>query len=145
VKKKETKDLSSNFIKFLGTGGARFVVSKQLRASGGIWLSYQGTQVIIDPGPGALVKALSSRPKLDPAKLDGIILTHRHLDHASDVNIMIEAMTKGGFKKKGTLFAPADALDSDRLNCSRRANRINWGQFVFQHLFDTIILWRPMD
>lgn len=113
MKKKEKKDLPSDFIKFLGTGGARFVVSKQLRASGGIWLSYQGTQVIIDPGPGALVKALSGRPKLDPAQLDGIILTHRHLDHASDVNIMIEAMTKGGFQKKGTLFVPADALDHD--------------------------------
>lgn len=104
---------SSDFIKFLGTGGARFVVSQQMRASGGIWLSFQGTQVHIDPGPGALVKCLSSRPKLDPSQLNGIILTHRHLDHAADVNIMIEAMTRGGFQKQGTLFAPGDALNSD--------------------------------
>jgi len=103
----------SDFIKFLGTGGARFVVSQQMRASGGIWLSFQGTQVHIDPGPGALIRCLSSRPKLDPAQLDGIILTHRHLDHASDVNIMIEAMTKGGFQKKGVVFAPQDALEHD--------------------------------
>ena len=27
-------------------------------------------------------------------KLDAIILTHRHLDHAADVNVMIEAMTE---------------------------------------------------
>jgi ribonuclease BN (tRNA processing enzyme) len=102
-----------DFIKFLGTGGARFVVSQQMRASGGIWLSWEGVQVHIDPGPGALVKCLASSPKLDPSRLDGIILTHRHLDHAADVNIMIEAMTKGGYQKKGTLFAPTDALDTD--------------------------------
>ncbi|MEW6380005.1 MAG: MBL fold metallo-hydrolase [bacterium] len=103
----------ADFIKFLGTGGARFVVSQQMRASGGIWLSFQGTKVHIDPGPGALVRCLASRPRLDPLQLDGIILTHRHLDHAADVNIMIEAMTKGGFQRKGTVFAPADALEHD--------------------------------
>jgi len=35
------------------------------------------------------------------------------LDHSSDVNIMIEAMTKGGFEKRGKLFAPAQALEED--------------------------------
>jgi len=102
-----------NIIKFLGTAGARFVVMKQLRASGGIWLTIDGTHMLIDPGPGALVRCLSSRPKLDPKDLEGIILTHRHLDHANDINIMIEAMTNGGFKKKGAVFAPADALEGD--------------------------------
>ena len=33
---------SAEFIKFLGTAGARFVMIKQLRASGGIWLSTCG-------------------------------------------------------------------------------------------------------
>ncbi len=102
-----------NTIKFLGTAGARFVVMKQLRASGGIWLTLDGTHVLIDPGPGALLRCLSSRPKLDPQDLEGIILTHRHLDHSNDINIMIEAMTNGGFKKKGVVFAPGDALEGD--------------------------------
>ena len=102
-----------NFIKFLGTAGARFVVTKQLRASGGIWISLKGTNLYLDPGPGALVKCLSSKPKLEPSQLDGIILTHKHIDHSNDVNIMIEAMTEGGFKKKGVLFAPQDALEND--------------------------------
>jgi ribonuclease BN (tRNA processing enzyme) len=100
-------------LKFLGTAGARFVVMKQLRASGGIWLNIDGTQVLIDPGPGSLVRCLTSRPKLDPKELDGIILTHRHLDHSNDINIMIEAMTNGGFQKKGIIFAPRDALEGD--------------------------------
>jgi len=102
-----------NKIKFLGTAGARFVVVKQLRASGGIWLSLDDTNILIDPGPGSLVRCLSSRPKLNPMNLDGIILTHRHLDHANDINVMIEAMTNGGFKKKGVVFAPKDALEND--------------------------------
>ncbi len=102
-----------NTMKFLGTAGARFVVMKQLRASGGIWLHLDDTTVLIDPGPGSLVRCLSSRPKLNPMDLDGIILTHRHLDHANDVNIMIEAMTNGGFKKRGVVFAPSDAMDED--------------------------------
>src|SRR4030066_2029921 len=86
---------------------------KQLRASGGVWLSVGKTNLYIDPGPGALVRCLSSKPRLEPSTLDGILLTHKHLDHSNDINVMIEAMTEGGFKKKGVLFAPADALDTD--------------------------------
>lgn len=101
------------FIKFLGTAGARFVMIRQLRSSGGIWLQYKTTNIIIDPGPGSLVRCNSSKPKLDPTSLDGIILTHKHLDHSGDVNVMVEAMTEGGFRKKGILFAPRDALGDD--------------------------------
>ena len=101
------------FLKFIGTAGARFVVMKQLRASGGVWLSVGETNLYIDPGPGALVRCLHSKPKLDPSTLDGILLTHKHLDHSGDVNVMIEAMTEGGFKKRGILFAPEDALGED--------------------------------
>jgi len=46
-------------IRFLGTGGARFVVAKQIRASGGMWMRFGETQIHVDPGPGALVRALS--------------------------------------------------------------------------------------
>ncbi|MBU4345941.1 MAG: MBL fold metallo-hydrolase [Candidatus Omnitrophica bacterium] len=111
VKKEERKD----FIKFLGTAGARFVMIRQLRASGGLWVSYKGTNVLVDPGPGSIVRCAASKPKLDPFRLDGIILTHRHLDHSGDINVMIEAMTEGGFKKKGIVFCPADTLDQDQV------------------------------
>lgn len=102
-----------DFIKFLGTAGARFVVAMQLRASGGTWLCLEDKNILIDPGPGCLVKCHSSRPKLNPAHLHAIVLTHRHLDHSADVNVMIEAMTMGGTKKKGLLFAPEQALSED--------------------------------
>lgn len=100
-------------ILFLGTGGARFVVARQFRASGGMWLRLDGTQIHVDPGPGALVRAISNVPPCNPRDLDGIVLSHKHLDHAGDVNVMIEAMTSGGFRRRGTLLAPQDALEGE--------------------------------
>lgn len=98
-------------VTFLGVAGARFMVSRQLAASGGLWLDLSGTLILIDPGPGSIVQAAGR--KLDAGKLSAIILSHRHLDHSSDANIMIEAMTSGGFNRHGRLFAPADALGDE--------------------------------
>ncbi len=100
-------------IKFLGTGGARFVVAKQLRASGGVFIEDRGERVILDPGPGSLVRMANSRPRIDPSSIDAIILTHIHLDHSNDVNIVADAMTQGGFNKRGYLFAPHQAIYSE--------------------------------
>ncbi len=98
---------------FLGTGGARFVVARQFRASGGMWMRFGSTQIHVDPGPGALVRALSCVPPCNPRELAGIILSHKHLDHSGDVNVMIEAMTLGGFARRGVLLAPRDALEGE--------------------------------
>jgi phosphoribosyl 1,2-cyclic phosphodiesterase len=102
-------------IRFLGTGGARFVVAKQIRASGGMWMRFGDTQMHIDPGPGALVRALGTVPPQKPAELDAIVLSHKHLDHAGDINAMIEAMVQGGFKPRGALIAPRDAWTDDSI------------------------------
>lgn len=138
------EERSGNFIKFLGTAGARFVMIRQLRASGGIWACCKGTNVLIDPGPGAIVRCAASRPKLDPTKLDAIIVTHRHLDHCGDLNVMIEAMTEGGFKKRGVVFCPADAIAQDpiisahlknfpeRIEILEPGREYNVGNFQFQ-------------
>lgn len=98
-------------ITFLGTAGARFVMIRQFLASGGAWLGLGDTQILLDPGPGSLIQI--ARRKLDPGKLDAILLSHKHLDHSGDINVMIEAMTEGGTKKRGIVFAPADALEQD--------------------------------
>ncbi|MFC1901953.1 MBL fold metallo-hydrolase [Chloroflexota bacterium] len=95
-------------ITFLGTAGARFMVTRQTAASGGLWLNLSGTEILVDPGPGSIVQ--STKRKLRADKLSAIILSHRHLDHSADVNIMVEAMTNGGFRQHGQLFVPADAL-----------------------------------
>lgn len=109
------RKIEGNFVKFLGTAGARFVMIKQLRASGGIWVSSKGTNILIDPGPGSIVRCSIAKPKLNPSELDAVILTHKHLDHANDINVMIEAMTEGGFKKRGIVFCPKDALEGDSI------------------------------
>lgn len=101
----------TNSITFLGTGGARVLVFKQLLASGGLWIEQADTVISLDPGPGALVQA--TRRKLDPTKLEAILLSHRHLDHSGDVNTMIEAMTTGGLNQRGVVLAPRDAYDDD--------------------------------
>ena len=107
----ENESPPGNTITFLGTAGARFMVTKQLTASGGLWLNLSGIEILVDPGPGSIVQ--STKRKLRGENLSAIILSHRHLDHSADVNIMIEAMTQGGFKQHGWLFAPADALESE--------------------------------
>lgn len=113
MKKLKLTENSTDFICFLGTGGARIVVAKQLRATGGIWFSLNNTNFVVDPGPGSLVRMISSKHNLDPVKLDAILLSHKHLDHSGDINTMIEAMTMGGTIRRGKLFCPADALEGE--------------------------------
>src|SRR6202165_535664 len=96
---------------FKGTAGARFMAAKQLAASGGLYLEEGDTRISLDPGPGAIVQY--AKRKVDLTKLDAIVISHRHLDHSNDVNVMVEAMTDGGFRHRGRLFCPGDALDAD--------------------------------
>jgi len=116
------KSSAENIITFLGTGGARFTIISQVLASGGLWLNLDGTEILLDPGPGCIVQ--STKRKLRGAKLSGIILSHRHLDHSADVNVMVEAMTQGGFRQHGWLFAPADALESEPVIFSYLKNNL---------------------
>jgi phosphoribosyl 1,2-cyclic phosphodiesterase len=96
---------------FMGTAGARFMVAKQLAASGGLYIEEGNTRISLDPGPGAIVQY--AKRKVDLTKLDAIVISHRHLDHSNDVNVMIEAMTDGGFRHRGRLYCPSDALTDD--------------------------------
>ncbi len=96
---------------FLGTGGSRFTIMHQLRASGGLWFDWKGFPVVIDPGPGSLVRMRQHNPPLNPETIEAILVTHKHLDHTTDLNVLTEAMTGGGFKKRGTVLLPADTLE----------------------------------
>lgn len=98
-------------LQFLGTAGGRVLVFRQLRHSGGLWLESNGTNILMDPGPGSLIRCLEQQ--LDPKNLDAVILTHKHLDHTNDVNAIIEAISDGGLNPKGMLLAPGDCYDDD--------------------------------
>ena len=95
----------------MGTAGARFMVAKQVAASGGLFIEEGAAKISLDPGPGAIVQY--AQRGVDLTTLDAIVISHRHLDHVGDVNVMIEAMTDGGFQHRGRLFCPSDALDDD--------------------------------
>ena len=101
---------SEDEIVFLGTGGARYVIAKQLRATGGMLFRLGGSNVLVDPGPESLYRLLTYLPKFNPEKIDAIILTHKHIDQSADVNVYLDVMTRGGFNKHGILLAPQDAF-----------------------------------
>lgn len=102
-----------NFVRYLGTGGARFTMIHQYRATGGIWFRYGGLNGVIDPGPGSLVQICSAYPKLNPEDIRALLLTHRHIDHSTDINVLTEAMTAGGKEKRGCLAVTHDAAFSE--------------------------------
>ncbi|MDR0764026.1 MAG: MBL fold metallo-hydrolase [Synergistaceae bacterium] len=106
----------ANFIRFLGTAGTRFIMLSQRRSSGGIWFSYGGARGVIDPGPGSLVRICEARPSLSLYDINTIILTHRHIDHSSDVNALAEGMILKSRAPRGFILATRDALeDGDRV------------------------------
>lgn len=95
-------------ITLLGTGGGRFVIINQVRASGGFILEMDGEMLHVDPGPGALVRAKQYGVKL--GKLTGVIVSHTHPDHCTDAQMVIEAMTQGAKKKRGTLIGSESVI-----------------------------------
>jgi len=98
---------------FLGTGGGRFSTIYQIRATGGLYLM-DGVNMHIDPGPSAAYQM--HRYQLDPAKTDAVLVSHCHPDHYTDAEVMIEGMSRGGLKKRGTLLASRSVLEGHQLH-----------------------------
>jgi len=97
----------------LGTAGARYVVAKQLRASAGTVLEEDGEFLLLDPGPGTLVHL--AKHKIPVEKIRTILISHKHLDHSADLNVIVDAITEGTFKNRGRLFIPKEAWDEGAL------------------------------
>ena len=95
-------------ITFLGTGGGRFVIINQIRATAGFLIETKNLRMYVDPGPGVLVRAKQYGVKLD--KLDSIFVSHAHPDHCNDLEMVVEAMTYGVKKKKGILISNENVI-----------------------------------
>lgn len=96
---------------FLGTGGGRFVTITQKRRTGGFRLLTEKQNIHVDPGPGALIYSLEAG--LNPQKLKAVLVSHRHPDHYANAEVLVESMTRGMLKKRGTLAAPTNILAGD--------------------------------
>jgi len=96
-------------ILFLGTGGDSAVVGRMRRAAGGIIVHVDGFQFHIDPGPGALVKAKEYGINLRENTC--ILVSHGHLNHNSDLNAVISAMTYNGLDRKGVIIASKSVVE----------------------------------
>lgn len=105
---KKVQHLSLNMeLKFLGTGGGRYVTGTQKRKTGGIVLISDESQIHIDPGPGALTG--SHEHLEEPGKTEAVLVSHAHLDHANDAEAIIEMMVEA-YNQAGTVFANETAL-----------------------------------
>jgi phosphoribosyl 1,2-cyclic phosphodiesterase len=84
----------------------------QRRGTGGIWFSYGGCRGVIDPGPGSLVRICEAVPPLWPTDINALILTHRHIDHSSDLNVLAEGMTLHSTEKRGCALLTEDCSEA---------------------------------
>lgn len=100
--------MDNNFLHFFGTTGNKKMIYSATRSPGGLYINFENTKIIFDPGPGTFLNFVRSYPD-QIYSLDAIILSHIHFDHSNDFNVFIEGMTKGGKLKRGTVIAPENA------------------------------------
>ena len=89
-------------IYFLGTGGDIFTVGQQILGAGGIILQVENNQFHIDPGPGALTR--TRQMGINPRNNTAILVSHNHLNHCNDLNIIIAATSHNGLDRNGVLI-----------------------------------------
>lgn len=94
-------------ITFLGTAGGRFATFMQTRRTGGLVVR-GSSQIHLDPGPGALRAALHYG--ITPSETDVIFISHAHTEHYTDGEVLVEAMTSGGWNPRGAILGARSAL-----------------------------------
>ena len=109
-------------IVFLGTGGGRFNLVRQLRLTGGFRINGP-LAVHVDPGPGALFASM--RFGQDASKLDLIVVTHNHIDHVNDAGLLVEAFSRYG-EKHGFFIGSRSVIEGDE-NGDRGISRYHLG------------------
>lgn len=99
--------MPKDFIHFFGTTGNTDIIFKNIREAGGLYFHVDDTKIIIDPGVNTFYKYTHTYED----EIDGIIMSHIHIDHSNDLNIFVELMTNGGEERKGTLLLPNQAIE----------------------------------
>ena len=78
-------------------------------ATSGYLLVSGGHRLLIDCGAGVLGKLAA---KMDPAALDGVLLSHLHYDHMSDALVLQYQLQAAG--KRLPLFVPPEDASPQR-------------------------------
>jgi phosphoribosyl 1,2-cyclic phosphodiesterase len=87
-----------------------FATITQKRMTGGFRIEdMDGKNIHVDPGPGALVRTYQFG--LSPMKVNMLLVSHSHTDHYTDAEVLLEAMTRGMTRKKGTLVGSMSVID----------------------------------
>jgi ribonuclease BN (tRNA processing enzyme) len=74
----------------LGAGGA---IPTPTHNPAAYWVGIDGRPLLVDPGPGALVRLLASRDGPESIdEIETVLLTHLHLDHCADLAPLLFAL-----------------------------------------------------
>ncbi|PID78245.1 MAG: hypothetical protein CSA18_02475 [Deltaproteobacteria bacterium] len=82
-------------INLLGTGTC---IPSLERASSSVWVRSEKRELLLDAGTGCMRRLLESGG--DPGNIDGIILTHFHPDHSSELVPILFYLKCGSFLKE---------------------------------------------
>ena len=88
-------------ITFLGTSDS---VPSATRNHPAILLTYQGENILIDCGEGT--QRQFRKAKLNPCKVNRILITHWHADHVLGIPGLIKTLALSGYKKTLYIYGP---------------------------------------
>jgi len=124
-------------IVFIGVSGGRVALAKQIKEFGTGGFRINGDlNIYVDPGPGAAVYSAQFGQSLE--NIDIVIVTHNHIDHKGDLEILAEAMNGFGFEKKGVMICSESCLNgNERDPCDRALDKYH------ESMFKDIIIGKP--
>ena len=91
-------------ITFLGTSGS---VPSAMKNHPAILLTYQGENILIDCGEGT--QRQFRKAKLNPCKINRILITHWHTDHILGLPGLIKTLALSGYKKQLYIYGPRES------------------------------------
>jgi len=125
---------------FLGTGGGRINLTKQFRSTAG-FLIVGSKSIYVDPGVGVVNQA--NRYKIHLNNIDSIYVSHPHLDHANDAQLLVEVMTHATLMKRGMIIADRLTLRGSSISDRILSKVLGMLSQTFPKLFKKIKIINP--
>ena len=88
-------------ITFLGTSDS---VPSATRNHPAVWLNYGGENILFDCGEGT--QRQIRKAKLNPCKINRILITHWHADHVLGIPGLLKTLALSGYKKQLNIYGP---------------------------------------